>query len=661
MTYELLTIMKCMARKFSRYKICLANFVLFLCTVFVLTQLVINEEYYLDNNDYNSSDSGNELKTINRGYDSNQTCKFPLLNPYDPSILPYVKHPFQIYCQNVQPEFTFAKGNYLFVDKNLAEKSLLRNLRYKFLIRTSEQTVRGTNWTEWNNFSEPILLTDTITVRGDYGKVDNLNQYRNIHASIYAHGILNNDNKKRTSDDQLSVFIFGFDSISRSNFIRNLPKTYHILIDKMKSHEFYGYSKIDDNTFPNLLALLTGHKVSIHSSELSGHFQNDYVDSWPFLWKNFSSKNYITGLIEEQPGFMSYKAKGFEHEPTDVYLRPYGIVLNETPLRKYSSPACVGNKAEARHYLDVMERFVKTYKNNPYFLFTFLWKLSHDKTSDIEMLDPMTSRFFRNLFDENFFNNTAVIVMSDHGNRFDAIRKTLIGRYEERMPFLSVHLPSWFRKKYPNVMLNLQNNAWKLTCQYDMYETLVDILNRKYDGDDRPSLKNRGKSLFSSIPKNRTCYDVHIPNHFCVCQDEENVEIKLDYVQAAAYYVVKTINQFTSSVKKLCRRLTLSKVISAQKYKANDRVLHGIRWHFKELLQDKNVTAIVSYLRVTFVTSPNNGIYEALVQYFSDQPYSFSVNSGDVSRINSYGKDADCISMINRNLEKFCYCKTSWL
>jgi hypothetical protein len=56
-----------------------------------------------------------------------------------------------------------------------------------------------------------------------------------------------------------------------------------------------GYNKIDDNTFPNMLAVLTGRKVSsfiwkMNESEVSGHFQKDPVNHYPFLRKNFSER-----------------------------------------------------------------------------------------------------------------------------------------------------------------------------------------------------------------------------------------------------------------------------------------------------------------------------------------------------------------------------------
>lgn len=260
-----------------------------------------------------------------------------------------------------------------------------------------------------------------------------------------------------------------------------------------------------------------------------------------------------------------------------------------------------------------------------------------------------------------------VSVMSDHGNRFDQIRRTLIGRYEERMPYLSVYLPPWFKKRYPNAAENLETNVWRLSCQYDVYETLVDVVNGRYGDEARETFKTRGRSLFSRIPKTRTCSEAQISPHFCVCQKEESLDIRWPIVRMASEYALEKITSHYlggANVRGLCARLRLKSIVSAQKYKASDNVRYAIRWHYNKLLSERNVTAVVSHLRVTFSTAPNEGVYEALVQYYEassggngGETDLFNATSADISRINPYGHDGDCVSKIDRTLEKFCYCK----
>lgn len=89
--------------------------------------------------------------------------------------------------------------------------------------------------------------------------------------------------------------------------------------------------------------------------------------------------------------------------------------------------------------------------DNPFFVFSFLWKLSHDLTYQIERLDGILYKWLEKIHKKNLLRNTLLFITSDHGNRFDDIRSTLIGRYEERMPFLFIRPPEEMLRKYPDV------------------------------------------------------------------------------------------------------------------------------------------------------------------------------------------------------------------
>ena len=51
------------------------------------------------------------------------------------------------------------------------------------------------------------------------------------------------------------------------------------------------------------------------------------------------------------------------------------------------------------------------------------------------------------------------------------------------MPFLFIHLPDKLLSAQPHLAQNLNGNTWRLSCQFDVFETLVDILNRDYGGE----------------------------------------------------------------------------------------------------------------------------------------------------------------------------------
>lgn len=89
--------------------------------------------------------------------------------------------------------------------------------------------------------------------------------YENVHTSIRITS--NVQNKINLFDNittkPLSVLFVGIDSISRLNFIRALPKTCKY-VENNGWISLKGYNKIDDNTFPNLMAILTGWRWKVN-------------------------------------------------------------------------------------------------------------------------------------------------------------------------------------------------------------------------------------------------------------------------------------------------------------------------------------------------------------------------------------------------------------
>lgn len=62
---------------------------------------------------------------------------------------------------------------------------------------------------------------------------------------------------ERRSSARPNVFVIGLDSMSRSNFIRQLPLTYAEL-QRQGFVDFKKHVKVADNTLPNWMAFLAG-------------------------------------------------------------------------------------------------------------------------------------------------------------------------------------------------------------------------------------------------------------------------------------------------------------------------------------------------------------------------------------------------------------------
>ncbi|XP_052820500.1 uncharacterized protein LOC128246351 [Mya arenaria] len=152
--------------------------------------------------------------------------------------------------------------------------------------------------------------------------------YENLFSNISPTSVHRDFLLAEESPQHLSVILFGIDSVSRSSAIRRLPKTMEILRD-MQAYDFKGYTKVGENTFPNLIPLLTGLNVSeLHLP------QKPYMDTIPFLWKNYSKNGYTTFYAEDTPYMdtFNYLKGGFQDPPTDHYMRPYQLALRNARL-----------------------------------------------------------------------------------------------------------------------------------------------------------------------------------------------------------------------------------------------------------------------------------------------------------------------------------------
>lgn len=133
----------------------------------------------------------------------------------------------------------------------------------------------------------------------------------------------------------------------------------------------------------------------------------------------------------------------------------------------------------------------------------------------------------------------------------------------------------------------------------------------------------------------------------------------LAVIRRAANAIVERINAYTQ-VERMCSRFTLANITWAGKLMPHQTLLR-----FKQNLDFDGYLADLSSSALTKITkelyqlqvilTPGKAIFEASLVHdlIADK---FIVNITDVSRINMYGKQAECIMEKNPDLRKFCYC-----
>jgi len=248
-------------------------------------------------------------------------CRLPILDPWDPTILEYLRQPqASINCKPVQYELTFIDDrNFLRFNKTVlslagfSDENLDCSYRYwkkiNLLFNSQVCTLHLFRCFDKNDDLDDVTLNETkwfnlsISYNDDGHKIpcefieiycsrkwsSSMSVYSNFHAKIIPKSLANEKpTTKNTKTDNFApnILLFAIDSMSRSNFLRYLPKFVNVLNDSdYRSIFINGFVKVGDNSFPNAAALLTGLQYS-HSFEF-------YVFKNPYQQKQISSILFI--------------------------------------------------------------------------------------------------------------------------------------------------------------------------------------------------------------------------------------------------------------------------------------------------------------------------------------------------------------------------------
>lgn len=245
----------------------------------------------------------------------------------------------------------------------------------------------------------------------------------------------NSDNDK----EKFNVMILGIDSISKLNFHRMLNATAKTIIEDLDGIELHGYNKVDDNTYPNLIPVLTGLSAeelngACLSSNASLHFDNCH-----YIWNDFKKKNYSTLFAEDSAalGLFNYFKNGFEKQPTDFYFRTMIHEMEkEIAHNKIGNyKLCLGHRMPIDIFLKgYMHKFIKSMINTPTFSFFWTSSMSHDYIHYPMMIDNDLRNLLKTMKSQHFLDKTILFILADHGIRFGSFRQTTFqGMVEERL------------------------------------------------------------------------------------------------------------------------------------------------------------------------------------------------------------------------------------
>ncbi|KAH8353101.1 hypothetical protein KR084_008874 [Drosophila pseudotakahashii] len=468
------------------------------------------------------------------------------------------------------------------------------------------------------------------------------------------HRPLPKEPKKPRGPRKPSVIMYGIDSLSRINIRRTMPKVFKYL-QGPGWYEMQGYNKVADNSFPNILAILSGYSEDTAKEQVCDTNKAGCLDEMPMIWKYFKNASYLTGYAEDESdsNHFSYLKPGFTKKPMDYYFRPMLRAL-ESEMDVYRLPEhdymryCLGRRMANRYIYDYGRQFTQRFVHErPVWGMFWSNHFSHD---DPFMPSAMQEIILGDLLDfheDGDFEEMIMIFFADHGTRFGRLTWLKEGFLEERLPMMFIYLPPWFRDTYPSFAQALELNQHRLSSNFDLHNTLKHIveIGGTPDGPKLPKSFDcpTCQSLFYPLPEDRTCSQAGIEEHWCTCQPYRTL-MRQKWLENIADSVIDRMNEYFvhKNLSDLCSNLTLDFI-----HKTEIKSDPNIEWH-EEM---KEVETAV--YRIKFKVEQNSADFQATVVY-NNSTQKAEVNVEKISRTNSYKWDSTCID--DKLAKLYCIC-----
>ena len=566
-------------------------------------------------------------------------CTVPQMNAFDPMIMSGFIHKDNFSMPSDDDQLVTVVGNVLRINRTATNhtRSTLAHCSYRTIYRPDQGPDSEILLKPAVNFSDSAVLRETdmfLRIRC-YDKSRNVVATYNLTTTIPRKGVehrcaqnrkrfLKGHNKVR---DHFDIVLFGIDSVSRANSKRHLVKTRDILLRQLDALELKGYNKIGDNTFPNILALLTG------KTTLEFHPKKSFIFGYnDFLWNMYSAAGFRTLYGED---LCTMPAFNFGKAPTDYYYRPFSLAIQNKKWGRKILNRVPARIRKMRKLLYWTSSFIETFADRPHFSFSYSYGLTHNSLNSARYVEQPTYEFISRLRDSGAFErNTILLVFSDHGLRYGSILRTSIGRLELNLPMMFIVMPVWFRKRYPLQWRRLKTNTGRLTTPYDVHATLLHALTG-FDEASAPVTLHGRSLLAGKVPRNRTCDDASIPPIYCACTQRQLLTEYDEIATGAAQAAVDWLNVQLSVYDGRCAKLALSSIMSAEKEAT-----------------EPTATAEKRAYRLTIWTTPGRGLFEMLV-FYDEATRAYNVFP-EVNRLNRYGGTSSCIHGSIK--KKYCYC-----
>ena len=365
---------------------------------------------------------------------------------------------------------------------------------------------------------EIILNFDPIT---QMGKID-INIYKNPKLIKERKKLYDTLQKKERPKYNNILFLY-IDAISRPEFLRSMKHTQNFLSKYYNStkYSFYQMMKYQNFIFftqQNVNPMFFGESM--------------FNSNGTSILKYIKQKGYITGQANnictrqlydiEDNYIQNITYENFDHENIAMFCDP-NYYNPENRFTPYMGPysirrRCLYGKDTFEYVLEYGQKFWETYLNEKKFL-RLSFQDAHEGTLEVvKYLDKKLAKFLEIFEKKNYLEDTAIFIVSDHGNNMIGFYNIL--QVEDYV--IEKTLGTWFMILPKKINIDekfIEINQQRIVSPYDIHDTLLDIFGYKLEDN---VFSRKGKSVFNKINGlERDCnyYEQDLLPIWCRCED----------------------------------------------------------------------------------------------------------------------------------------------
>ncbi|CAD5221195.1 unnamed protein product [Bursaphelenchus okinawaensis] len=549
---------------------------------------------------------------------------------------------------------------------------------YHRCLSLSDTIADKLKFTKWEE-----LQSNGVDVKCDVVEVQCTKENGNDKTYEFLHHQLVKRLSKFTFDAKKpDVYIFIIDYASMSHLMRALPKTLQYLTQVMGATVFpFNNKPYYDSKF-NRDAILHGKKIQDTNISDVCEKESSFLlflykkEGYKVLVNDDSGRNNVRSCKYNDENVIDHDLSTFFTRLQQMFPESQKTSRNNNDFHsniwdKY----CYENHSEMFKYF---EKFENEYSDEPKLAITRFSSLMHAVKNNLYMYDDDFLEFFKNM---NYkFQESHIFLLGDRGFPVYQDETIKIDRLEDYNPAL-IYKPPASLLKNEKLVEQLNENSRQLVTHFDVYATLVDILEngpnftKDYNFKSKPppsSQQPTASSLLRPLYQPRTCQTLGLHYEACLCQNHGPTTTNLpnDLIDELAKTAVNYINNAIQETRLNYNQSRSSnserdqvKNDSFDRYCAKLKVPDNFK-PFAELYKgpydEDNIDVSVVY-RLTFKTTPGEGLYDPYLHVYPSG--TIEVASPWFNRKNRDRSQIQCLQNLtdveNDYILDFCYCKDS--